>query len=220
MIPLGARGVKGRMRVEKVNQRLVQGRKSKAEILDVASRMMSQRGYSGTSISAISKETGLPHSSIYWHFESKSALLAAVMERGAERFFAEIDLGEDITGEPIERLRASLTTAATSLDMHAEFLRLLFLLLLSNDDPAIADVIDRVREEGRKRLWQTIANAYREYGSDVSEFVANETADFALATFDGVFLAVQFNPVLDLSRGLDRMAIAIEAVASRLLPAQ
>lgn len=207
------------MEEREVNRRLEQGRRSKGEILDAASRIMSQRGYSGTSISAISKETGLPHSSIYWHFDSKAALLAAVMERGAEEFFAEINTGEDIDGTPLDRLRASLSTAAMSLNEHAEFLRLLFLLLLSNDEPELAPVVARVRDEGRQRLWLTIANAYRDLGTPTATHVADETADFALATFDGVFLAVQFNPELDLRRGLDRMAIAVDAVAARLLAA-
>ena len=39
------------------------------------------RGYSGTSIAAVSKASGLPPSSIYWHFTDKDDLLAAVIER-------------------------------------------------------------------------------------------------------------------------------------------
>lgn len=200
-----------------MNRRLEQGRRSKEEILDAAARIMSQRGYSGTSISAISKETGLPNSSIYWHFESKAALLAAVMERGAERFFAETSVAPDVEGEPVDRLRAALMTAADALGRHEEFLRLLFLLLLSNDEPDVAPVVARVRAEGRHRLRLTIANAYAVLGDDVAARVADETADFALATFDGVFLAAQFDKSLVLARGIDRMAIGVDAVVARIL---
>lgn len=200
-----------------MNRRLEQGRRSKEEILDAAARIMSQRGYSGTSISAISKETGLPNSSIYWHFESKAALLAAVMERGAERFFAETSVAVDVAGEPVDRLRAALMTAADALGRHEEFLRLLFLLLLSNDEPDVAPVVSRVRAEGRQRLWLTIAHAYGGLGQAVAESLADQTADFALAVFDGVFLAAQFDRSLVLAQGIDRMAVGVDAVAARIL---
>lgn len=49
----------------------------------MASRLMATRGYDGTSISALAKSSGLPASSIYWHFGSKEGVLKAVMERGA-----------------------------------------------------------------------------------------------------------------------------------------
>ena len=134
-----------------MNRRLEQGRRSKEEILDSASRIMSQRGYEGTSIAAISRDTGLPNSSIYWHFTSKAAILAAVMERGATRFFEATSLGPEVEAPAGERLRLALEGAGDSLDDSQEFLRLLMLLLLSNDLPEVAEVIDRVRRQGRVR---------------------------------------------------------------------
>ena len=52
---------------------------------------MAARGYSGTSVSDIARESGLPASSIYWHFASKTGVLTAVMERGAARFFGDLE---------------------------------------------------------------------------------------------------------------------------------
>lgn len=202
-----------------MNRRLEQGRRSKEEILDAASRIMSQRGFEGTSIAAISKETGLPNSSIYWHFASKAALLAAVMERGASRFFQEVGVGEPGDGEPVERLRVALRGAAEALDEHSEFLRLLILLLLSNDDPEISPVVHRVRAEGREQLRLTIENAYSPWGSKLAHRVADDLADFALATFDGVFLAAQFDDQLVLRNGLDKMATGIDALAQQIAAA-
>ena len=67
-----------------------QGDNSRGLILDTTERLMGTRGYAATSISDICKACGLPASSIYWHFGSKDGVLAAVMERGAARFFAAI----------------------------------------------------------------------------------------------------------------------------------
>src|SRR5687768_185324 len=82
-----------------------QGARSREEILDAAERLMGAHGYAATSISALAKASGLPPSSIYWHFGSKSGLLGAVMERGAWRFFdAAIPSTMEDLPEPRERL--------------------------------------------------------------------------------------------------------------------
>jgi AcrR family transcriptional regulator len=62
-----------------------QGRESRLRILDATLGLASERGYDGTTISLVSERTGLPASSIYWHFENKEALLAAAMEHGISR---------------------------------------------------------------------------------------------------------------------------------------
>src|ERR1700757_5002886 len=67
-----------------------QGHASRELILDATERLMGTKGYVATSISDIRNACGLPASSIYWHFGSKEGVLAAVMERGATRFFAAI----------------------------------------------------------------------------------------------------------------------------------
>src|SRR5215212_8700604 len=71
-----------------------QGVASRELILDATERLMATKGYAATSISDIRNACGLPPSSIYWHFGSKEGVLAAVMERGADRFFAAIPASE------------------------------------------------------------------------------------------------------------------------------
>src|SRR5687767_10421400 len=73
-----------------MTKRQQQGQSSRELILDATERLMATRGYAATSISDIRSACGLPASSIYWHFGSKEGVLAAVMERGADRFFAAI----------------------------------------------------------------------------------------------------------------------------------
>ena len=51
------------------------------KILDAAGEIASERGYEGTSISLVSKRSGFPASSIYWHFKDKDDLISAVIER-------------------------------------------------------------------------------------------------------------------------------------------
>jgi AcrR family transcriptional regulator len=85
---------------------------SRRQILDAAAAIASERGYQGTSISAVSKRSGLPNSSIYWHFENKEALFTAVINDSYERWRTEIEAtrssAEHADGPAFEWLYASL----------------------------------------------------------------------------------------------------------------
>lgn len=61
-------------------------------ILDVALQLMSEHGSAGTSMRLLAKECGLNVAAIYHYFESKDALLAAVIdERRYGARMAEVD---------------------------------------------------------------------------------------------------------------------------------
>jgi AcrR family transcriptional regulator len=190
------------------------GERSRQEILDAASRLMAAHGYDGASISRIAKESGLPASSIYWHFTSKAGVLEAVMERGAERFFAVvevIDMPDAAT--PRDVLRAQLRLAAEGIRRDSDFLRLFILLLLAGGTD---ETILRVRRKGRERLHDQIRNAYASHGDATAGLVADRLADFAVGVFDGAFLAVQNDPSLEYEPLLVLMADAIAALGDEI----
>src|SRR4051794_17938334 len=102
-----------------------QGARSREDILDAAERLMGTRGYAATRISTLAKASGLPASSIYWHFGSKSGVLGAVMERGSRRFFAATASHRlDHSAQPPERLRPLWGPSTTSIGDHPPFLPL------------------------------------------------------------------------------------------------
>jgi AcrR family transcriptional regulator len=109
-----------------LTKRQQQGEGSRELILDATERLMATRGYAGTSISDIRKACGLPASSIYWHFGSKDGVLAAVMERGASRFFAAIPGLTDGRTNPGPAIQLEAT--ARLIAEHPDFLRLAYLL--------------------------------------------------------------------------------------------
>jgi AcrR family transcriptional regulator len=161
----------------------------------------------------------LPNSSIYWHFESKAAILAAVMERGAGRFFAaaRVDTDAAPAGDPEHRLRQALHRATDSLDDQAEFLRLFILLALSNQDPDIADVVQRVRRQGKLQLHGLLEFAFAGAGESEAARVADSLVDFAIAIFDGIFIAAQFDPNVMHRDGVEQMASALAHLGEALL---
>lgn len=74
------------VRVRKQTQRQQQGRESRAKIIEATYKVISEYGYGGTTLAAVTAEAGLPASSVYWHFENKDALLAAVLEHSYARW--------------------------------------------------------------------------------------------------------------------------------------
>jgi AcrR family transcriptional regulator len=197
--------------------RLVRGRRSREEILDAASRLMSQRGYDGTTISTISKESGLPTGSIYHHFNSKAEILAGVMERGAQQFFDSAGFTMPTSTDPQERLRHALKAAHLALEGNEEFLRLFILLLLSNENDHSAEVVQRVRERGRQGLYEIIRASFQPQGEDIAIRVADQLVVLALATFDGIFIAVQANRKIDYDSVFEQMAISLSLLGSELV---
>jgi AcrR family transcriptional regulator len=202
MIPTDARPTKKQQ----------QGEQSREVILDATERLMSTRGYAATSISDIRKVCGLPPSSIYWHFGSKEGVLAAVMERGADRFFAAIPASEDAAGQ--------LAVLSTLQSQHPEFLRLFYMLSLERgNDPAVAAVIRRVRDTAIRRFRDAIT---RLLPADVrpskADRVVTELTAMAVALSDGVFFAEHLEPDgTDVERMYRRLFQAVTALIPILL---
>jgi AcrR family transcriptional regulator len=197
-----------------------QGARSREDILDAAERLMGTRGYAATSISTLAKASGLPASSIYWHFGSKSGILGAVMERGSRRFFAATERGRlDDAAEPEERLRQLLELSAASIGEHPQFLRLfLALLLRAEGEHAQQEVVDRVRAEGRRRLISGLVWAYQPWGEEVAERVGAELGDLAIALFDGLFVATETlgsTPAALVARSVEALHALAEQIRAR-----
>ena len=189
-----------------------QGEQSRELILDATERLMSTRGYAATSISDIRKACGLPPSSIYWHFGSKEGVLAAVMERGADRFFAAIPTSEDVEGQ--------LAVLSTLQSRHPDFLRLFYMLSLErSDDPAVAAVVRRVRDTAIRRFRDAIAQLLpADVPAPKADRVLTELTTVTVALSDGVFFAEHLEPEgIEVERMYRRLFQAVTALLPILL---
>lgn len=136
-----------------------QGERSRESILDATERLMATKGYAATSISDIRDACGLAPSSIYWHFGSKEGVLAAMMERGAQRFFAAIPTWDEADGPVEQRSERQLTELVSLQSQHPDFLRLFYLLSMErSQDPAVAAVVRRVRNTAIARFRDSITH--------------------------------------------------------------
>jgi AcrR family transcriptional regulator len=201
MIPTDARPTKKQQ----------QGEQSRELILDATERLMATRGYAATSISDIRKACGLPPSSIYWHFGSKEGVLAAVMERGADRFFAAIP-----TSEGAEEQLAVLSRLQSQ---HPDFLRLFYMLSLErSDDQAVAAVVRRVRDTAIVRFRDAITQLLpADAPPSKAKRVVSDLTALAVALSDGVFFADHLEPDTDVERMYRRLSQAMTALIPILL---
>ena len=163
------------------------------------------------------QEAGIPMSSVYHYFGSKDGILLAVMERGAERFFADLP---DLTrrpGRPAQHLARIMSAAVRTLERHPDFLRLL--IGFAAQPPAagggeIQAVVRRVREHALDLLRAQIAAAF---GDDPRGPVTDPLARFALAAIDGAFVAGQTDPGITPDRLLQPLAPSLVAARRELL---
>jgi TetR/AcrR family transcriptional regulator, cholesterol catabolism regulator len=76
-------------------------------LLDEAARLFRTRGFEGTSMRDIARAVGMLPGSLYWHFETKEALLAAVYVKGVQQISGAVQAAVDQHDDPWERLEAA-----------------------------------------------------------------------------------------------------------------
>lgn len=88
--------------------------RNRATLLDTAGQHFSQHGV-GTSLDAIAKEAGVGAGTLYRHFPTREALLAAVLHTRSEELAQRQEAAQNIS-DPAEALRAWLSALETYLN--------------------------------------------------------------------------------------------------------
>lgn len=77
---------------------------TRERILDAALEVICDEGYSGATMMKVAKKAALPVGSVYWHFENKDLLLAALIESSFERWHGEVlSHNRPLPGETFEQ---------------------------------------------------------------------------------------------------------------------
>ena len=77
-----------------------------AQILDVAERLVQERGFNGFSYADVARELGVTKAALHYHFASKAELGEALIERYAERFLDALSKVDGLPSEAPAKLRA------------------------------------------------------------------------------------------------------------------
>jgi AcrR family transcriptional regulator len=213
-----ARAAKTARRTRGLRKTRAHGEESRRLILAAATGIAGERGYEGTSIARVSERSGLPASSIYWHFEDKDALIAAVIEDSFARWLEGIGrLGPVPGGLTREaQFEAAIRRSARALLEAPEFLRLGLMLALERRprEARGRTIFLRVRAQ----TFERIAAAYREFfGEEIDAAGVRELTTLTIAAADGLFIARDTDRQdLDLEASFELLAAALLGAAERL----
>jgi AcrR family transcriptional regulator len=190
--------------------------RSRELVLDAAQRVMARDGFDAATIARVVDEAGVPLSSVYHYYGSKEGVLVAVMQRGADRFFADLPDRAQRVGTAADYLRAVVSGVVEALERHPDFLRLLIVFAVQPPtaaDGEVAAVVDQVRQTALRGLRAQLAIAF---GDDRRSLAIDRLARLALAAIDGAFIAARSDPSVSLANVLEPLPEALVAARSAL----
>ena len=190
------------------------GELSRERILDAAAEIAAERGYEGASIALVSAKCGLPASSIYWHFENKDDLIAAVIERSFGDWLTAWEV--PVEGSPQDRLVGLAMRIAKALLDSPDFIRLGLMLSLERRpvEPRARAMFLQLRAQTFDQLIDTM----RGFTPDLTDAQVHQLVTYAIAGADGLFIAREIHgDAVDLLALFELHAWALYDTALRLI---
>ena len=119
---------------------------TRQKILDVAERQFATKGYSGAYLQSIAKEVGVQKTALYYHFPSKEAIYAEVLERMLERLDQVVGLAtsRDPSAETVELLLDDLNRILAENPNYSQILIRIFVDRIEIDARRIEPIVERV----------------------------------------------------------------------------
>lgn len=174
---------------------------SRERILEAAAAIAAEVGYEGTTISKITKRSGLPVSSVYWFFKDKDELLAEVVGHSFDVWLAGQPAWDPLPeGVPLtDGLAAVLAKAVRSLPDAPDFLRIGHLLTLEKreTEPAARRRFLEIRDAVEQRIAGWFTGELDPVLLASRPELPRQLAQLVIATTDGLFIAHQIHEVWD-----------------------
>ncbi len=138
---------------------------SAGHIIEAATRVIAQKGYAHTSLMDIAKEAGMSKGAVHYHYPTKEALIAKVLETACD-VVAERTLKawNQSGGDPLEGIRLSLRELWRVRSER------------TNETAVVADLLAQSLHD--ERLRAPLASFYR--------FAADQTATHLTGTLEGM----------------------------------
>ncbi|RRA98097.1 TetR/AcrR family transcriptional regulator [Larkinella rosea] len=130
-------------------------------ILDTAERLFYAQGYSNTGINQVIEEADIAKASLYKHFETKTDLLVAYIQRTHERWFNRLETAVNEVSDPKDKLLAVF-------DYHTERQEIRQFggcpFIKANDeagssDPRVLAEIQRTKQHSKDFIKTLVANS-------------------------------------------------------------
>jgi AcrR family transcriptional regulator len=160
-----------------------------ARLLDAAITVFAKNGYHASSMSVIAKTAGVSKGLSYHYFESKEALLVALVEKRLQEWLPLVE-GLEAMLEPKKRLSILIDFVLTELVENTDKLRFYNSLYLNADGVLAIEKAMQKFHDQFDRLFKAEINLYRDLG-----FANPETeAVFLRSLLQGISLEYMLGP--------------------------
>ena len=124
-----------------------QKRDSRGLILSAARHEFGKRGYAGGRVDRIARGAGVNKQLIFYYFGSKAGLFRAVVDSAAEQMVADSSAA-GLPAAPLDRLRALLESAGSTVAAHADLFRATVVALETDQGSRapLAELLARLEE--------------------------------------------------------------------------
>jgi AcrR family transcriptional regulator len=147
-----------------------------ADWAEAALQLIAEKGLGALTVSALAARLRVTKGSFYWHFQRRSALLAAALERWEQRATTEAIKGLGAVADPRRRLELMLDAASQQPRSRSLYAA----LAEAAEDPVVRNVLNRVASARIAYL----EICYRDLG--LSDSLARSYALFAYAAYRGL----------------------------------
>lgn len=169
--------------------------KTRARVLASALVLFTKQGYEHTTFTDIAARLKMTKGAVYWHFESKEALLVALVNEGIEKFqkdlVAALPTEEDLTFRAVAQMMID-----TALDIVSDPRRAAFFRFMRSQVKWSETSMAHVRENlinnetfGPKQAFQRGLENDRKEGRIRPEVNTDEIASVSIACWDGLISA-------------------------------
>jgi AcrR family transcriptional regulator len=135
------------------------------QILDEAARLFSARGFHGTSIRDIVSAVDMLPGSLYYHFATKEALLAAVYAEGVRRISEAVSAAIAGKRDPWERLEAAAIAHLEALLQESDYAQVV-IRVRPSDAPSVERELVALRDGYERLLVELVQDLPLARGTD------------------------------------------------------
>lgn len=156
------------------------GRRTRDGLLSAARAVFERQGFAATRMGDIATEAGVAHGTVYTYFETKEAVLAAVVQQIIDELLSS--LRASTAPDPVERIADANTRYLDAYRAHARLLQVVEEASFTDDQ--FAAVLDQLRTTHVRRVAAAIRKLQAE-GAASTDLDAQESAAALCAMVEG-----------------------------------
>ena len=188
-----------------------QDENKRSEILTCAKRLFSRQGFHNTSISDLTRESGLPVGTIYTYFSGKEDIMVSIIETGWQEMMAALELEFRAAAGLEARLGVLSHFFFSELLKDGELINILLteaieLTGIGNKLDRLMDMVTQLQEEARSQGW---------IGPEPSNLPQDRAA--VVVFFMGMLHAARLSPDGELGYRLKHVQEFMQLMVMRLL---